>query len=255
MNYTVNKLGKLSAVSIRTLRFYDEIGLLKPAFVAENGYRYYQEPQLVMLQQILFLRELGFELKQIRTIIEQSDYDKVEALQAHKKVLRKNIMRMQSLMKTVDKTINHLQGKQTMTVQEMFQGFSPEQQAKYEDYLIKRCGDTAKDLIAESKKNIKDWTKADFENIKQQSDVLYKELVKAIQKGFKPDSLEAQKLIAQHFQIIKRFYNPSKGVYTGLGQLYVEHPDFRKLYESYHPDLAQFLADAMKVFADRTLTN
>ena len=162
MNYTVNKLAKLSGVSIRTLRFYDEIGLLKPAFIAENGYRYYQEAQILMLQQILFLRELGFELKQIRTIIEQSDFDKVVALQAHKKVLHQKIARLQELMITVDKTINHLQGNQPMKEQEMFYGFDSERQKQYEEYLITKLGDKVKPHLEESKRNVKQWTKEEW---------------------------------------------------------------------------------------------
>src|SRR5579872_3387238 len=109
--YTVKKLAKLSGVSIRTLHFYDEVGLLKPACYGANGYRYYQEKQLLLLQQILFFRELGFELKQIQEILGQSDFNKLETLRSHKKVLRKNIARMTELMKTIDKTINHLEGK------------------------------------------------------------------------------------------------------------------------------------------------
>ena len=80
MPYTVNKLARLSGVSSRTLRFYDEIGLLKPAFYGENQYRYYEEEQLLMLQQILFFRELGFPLSDIQRIIECDDFNKIESL-------------------------------------------------------------------------------------------------------------------------------------------------------------------------------
>lgn len=124
MTYSVNQLAKLSGITVRTLHFYDEIGLLKPAYVAENGYRFYQEKQLLVLQQVLFFRELGFELKQIQEILKQDNFDQLEALRAHKKVLRKNISRMTTLMKTVDKTINHLEGKEAMKENEMFEGFA-----------------------------------------------------------------------------------------------------------------------------------
>ena len=84
MAYTVKKLAKLSGVSIRTLRFYDDIGLLKPAYYGDNKYRYYEEKQLLMLQQILFFRELGFSLVDIQRIIDSSDFDKTASLNSHR---------------------------------------------------------------------------------------------------------------------------------------------------------------------------
>src|ERR1700733_7611231 len=108
MAYTVNRLAKLSGVSVRALHFYDEIGLLKPAYYGENNYRYYEEAQLLMLQQILFYRELGFPLNEIQRIVSGSDFDKIEALNSHKQVLKNSLDRTHTLLKTIDKTISHL---------------------------------------------------------------------------------------------------------------------------------------------------
>src|SRR5216110_4026409 len=93
MAYTVKKVAAMSGVSVRTLHFYDETGLLKPAYHGANGYRVYEEPQLLTLQQILFYRELGFELKQIQRILGRADFDKLAALQSHRKVLEKDLTR------------------------------------------------------------------------------------------------------------------------------------------------------------------
>ena len=87
MAYTVRRVSGLSGVSIRTLHFYDEIGLLKPAYVSATGYRYYEEPQLLKLQQILFFRELGMELREIKSILERADFEKAAALESHRSVL------------------------------------------------------------------------------------------------------------------------------------------------------------------------
>ena len=76
MANTVNQVARMSGVSVRTLHVYDEVGLLKPAYVGANGYRFYEEPQLLTLQQILFYRELGFELKQIKRILGRADFEK-----------------------------------------------------------------------------------------------------------------------------------------------------------------------------------
>ena len=124
MAYTVKQVAAMSGVSVRTLHFYDETGLLKPAYHGANGYRFYEEPQLLTLQQILFYRELGFELKQIKRILGRADFEKVAALQSHRKVLRKNLARTRTLIETIDKTIEHLKGTKKMKSEEMFAGFS-----------------------------------------------------------------------------------------------------------------------------------
>jgi DNA-binding transcriptional MerR regulator len=124
MAYTVKQVSKMSGVSVRTLHFYDETGLLKPAYLGANGYRFYEEPQLLILQQILFYRELGFELKQIQRILGGCDFEIITALQSHRRVLQKNLTQTRRLIETVDKTIHHLKGNKKMKNQEMFVGFS-----------------------------------------------------------------------------------------------------------------------------------
>src|SRR5205823_8414714 len=124
MAYTVKQVAAMSGVSVRTLHFYDETGLLKPAYHGANGYRFYEEPQLLILQQILFYRELGFELKQIKRILGRADFEKVAALQSHRKVLQKNLTRTRRLIETIDNTIKHLKGTRKMKNEEMFAGFT-----------------------------------------------------------------------------------------------------------------------------------
>jgi len=113
----------MSGVSVRTLHFYDEMALLKPAYTKANGYRIYEEPQLLMLQQILFYRELGFELKRIKEILSQRKFEKVAALKSHRQVLEKDVTRTRTLIETIDKTIKHLKGTKKMKSEEMFLGF------------------------------------------------------------------------------------------------------------------------------------
>jgi len=124
MAYTVKQVAALSGVSVRTLHFYDETGLLKPAYVGTNGYRFYEEPQLLTLQQILFYRELGLELKQIKQVLGRAEFERVAALQSHRQVLEEKLTRTRSLLGTIDKTIAHLKGRKKMTTEEMFVGFS-----------------------------------------------------------------------------------------------------------------------------------
>lgn len=124
MAYTVKQVAELSGVSVRTLHFYDEAGLLKPAYVGANGYRFYEEPQLLTLQQILFYRELELELKQIKQVLGRTELEKVAALQSHRQVLEERLARTRSLLGTIDKTIAHVKGRKKMTTEEMFVGYS-----------------------------------------------------------------------------------------------------------------------------------
>jgi DNA-binding transcriptional MerR regulator len=123
MVYTVKRVAEMSGVSGRTLRFYDQTGLLKPAYTKANGYRIYEEPQLLLLQQILFYRELGFELRRIKAILKQRKFEKVAALKSHRQVLEKNVTRTRTLIETIDKTIKHLKGTKKMKSEELFTGF------------------------------------------------------------------------------------------------------------------------------------
>ena len=122
MAYTVKQVAEMSGVSVRTLHFYDECGLLKPDHVGPNGYRFYEEPQLLTLQQILFYRELGFELKEIRRILGRADFQQVGALRSHREVLEAELARTRQLLETIDTTIDHLEGRTDMTGEQMFEG-------------------------------------------------------------------------------------------------------------------------------------
>ena len=124
MAYTVKQVAAMSGVSVRTLHFYDQSGLLKPARVGANGYRFYEEPQLLKLQQVLFYRELGFELKKIKRIVGRPDFEVLAALRSHREVLQADLARTRTLVDTIDRTISHLKGATKMKEEEMFAGFT-----------------------------------------------------------------------------------------------------------------------------------
>lgn len=252
MNYTVKKLAQLSGVSIRTLRFYDEIGLLKPAYYGDNQYRYYEEEQLLMLQQILFFRELGFQLNDIKKIISSPDFDKITTLESHRKILENNLSQTKILLETVDKTIAHLRGKEPMKLEEVFEGFNAEKQKVYENFLVDSGVDQT--VIDNSKSKIKNWTKEQWLANKKEADQLHADLVAAIKNNLDPASPEVQKLIKKHYQMTMLFWTPTRESYIGLSQLYCSHPDFEKFYADIHPKLLPFLVAAMKVFAEKELS-
>ncbi|MFY9482500.1 MAG: MerR family transcriptional regulator [Tissierellaceae bacterium] len=141
MEYTVSKLAKLSGVSSRTLRYYDEIGLLKPDRVMPNGYRIYGQEQVNLLQQILFYKELGFGLDEIKDIINSDEYSFEESLVNHLTHLKEEKLRIEILIKNVRKTIQSLKGEIMMTDKERFEGFKRELIEKNED----KYGDEARE--------------------------------------------------------------------------------------------------------------
>jgi len=243
----------MSGVSVRTLHFYDEAGLLKPAYYGVNGYRFYEEPQLLTLQQILFYRELGFELKQIKRILGRADFEKIRALESHRKVLRKDLTRTRRLIETIDKTIEHLKGKRKMKSKELFVGFDPKQQAKHEQYLIDRYGDAMKESIALTERKVKDWTKGDWEKSGTAFNEICRDLVSAMERKLTVESAVVQNIIRRHHQWLKQFWTPTRESYAGHSQLIVDS-DLRKAYEAHHPQLPEFVSKGIRVFAEKELT-
>src|SRR4029434_5282153 len=206
MAYTVKQVARMSGVSVRTLHFYDEVGLLKPAYVGANGYRFYEEPQLLRLQQILFYRELGFELKQIERILNRADFEQIAALQSHRKILQKNATRTRQLIVTIDKTIEHLKGKTKMKSHEMFAGFDPGEHATHDQHLIERYGDSMQASIAQSKAKVKNWTKARWQKSGEAFNAICEDLVSAMKQDLPVKSPAVQNIIQRHYDWLKQFW-------------------------------------------------
>ena len=181
MAYTVKKLAALSGVSVRTLHFYDEVGLLKPAYQGANGYRFYEEPQLLTLQQIRFYRELGFELKQIKRILGRAEFEKLAALESHRKVLKKNLARTRALLVTIDKTIEHLKGTKPMQSNELL----PASARKCRPGTSRPSSIALameQEGIAQTKARVKDWTKADWQRSGENFNRICRDLASAIEQ-------------------------------------------------------------------------
>lgn len=253
MSYTVKQLAEMSGVSVRTLHWYDEKGLLKPAYIGANHYRYYESEQLLQLQQILFFRELGLTLDEIQTLLEKDDFDKIDALLAHKSVLMHDIQRKHGLLNTIDKTISRLRGEGMMKDEELYHGFDKDKQAEYEQYMVKEYGHEAETLLRESKRRTAKWDKDEWDEVKNAGDAIHQALAKAIDSRLDPESPEVQRIIERHFKLQNRFYTLTKEVYIGLTSLYAEHPDFAKFFDAYHPKMIDFIGKAMRFYAKENL--
>lgn len=252
MNYTVKKLAEMSGVSVRTLHFYDEIGLLKPAYYGENNYRYYQEEQLLLLQQILFYREIGVPLNEIQGILSSDNFDKVEALQSHKKILMTDLDRTHQKIKTIDKTIAHLRGEAKMRNEELYYGFDSEKQKEHEKTLVAK-GIVTQEFMDECNAKVKNWTDKEKNEFIQEIEAVMTAITEAMINGVAPTDQSVQALMRKHFVWLQRSWSPTKEKYLGLIDLY-QTPDFRTFYDKRHPDLLAFIVEAMKIFAERELS-
>ncbi len=259
MSYTVKQLADLAGVSPRTLHYYDEIGLLHPEKVEHNGYRSYDDPSLLRLQQILFFKELGFSLEEIRKIVDRPGFDLLEALRLHRAGLQERRQRLEQLIDTVDKTILNLEGAYPMKKSQYFAGFSEEKQKQYEQEIRQRYGEQAFE-------GVRDWnsyTPEQKAKIQAEGEAIYAGLAEILAQAevsgaspqeFTPDSPEiqaAQPLIARWRQHLRYFYEPSVERLRGLGQLYCEHPDFRATFTEIHPALPEFMKLAIEVYCDK----
>jgi DNA-binding transcriptional MerR regulator len=245
-------VARMSKVTSRTLRHYDDIGLLRPQAVADNGLRYYGRAELLRLQQILVLRELGLSLQAISTIVNE-DADRVEQLRRHHRWLVEERDRYDRLARTVAATIEEMEGGETVRTEELFENFDAERQARYEAELVERHGDGTRTHIQESKRRMAGWSKADATRVQQQWATFGPRLVELIEAGAAVEDEQVQEVVAEHYQWVCNFWTPDRDSYPGLGHTYHDHPDFRVQFDALHPRLAEFLRDAMAAYARASL--
>jgi MerR family transcriptional regulator, thiopeptide resistance regulator len=245
MEYTVKQLADLAGVSRRTLHHYDEIGLLEPSMQGRNKYRYYNDQAVLRLQQILFYRELGFRLNEIKQALDQPDFDVVNTLALHKQSLQKRVERLEQLIGTVDNTINHLTGGIEMKSEEIFSGFSEEQQEEYAEQARQRWDP---EVVDQSMNRWKNYSQEKQQAILAEGREIYQGIFDNIVAGHA--SSVVQDLIAQWHQNMRYFYEPTTAVLRGLGQMYVDSPDFRATFEKFSPEFPEFLNEAIKVYCE-----
>lgn len=243
MGYTVKKLADLAGVSPRTLRYYDQVGLLKPSAVRANGYREYDQRAALQLQQILFYRELGLELKEIERIMFEPGFDLIAALRSHRRALQHKARRLNTLLGTIDKTIKHLEGEREMSADDLFDGFM-EKQKEYENEVIAEFG--ADD--ARYKQSIKRWNRYSKEEQKKlvaDGKVFMSSLAaKLAEQG--AAGKEVQAMIAQMHASVNEFWECDLLAFSALCDWYLTKPEFVKTYQGYHPDMPELLNQAIK---------
>lgn len=249
MEYTIQKLGKLAGISTRTLRYYDEIGILKPARINSSGYRIYGEVEVDRLQQILFYKTLGFSLDTIKEIITDPTFNKMDALREHKKHLFARRRQLDDLIANVDKTIAATEGRVTMKDSEKFQGFKEkmieDNERKYGKEIREKYGD---DVVDKSNETFKKLSKEDYDKMVELEKQIRITLKEAFQEGDPAGEL-AQKAAALHKEWISMSWGQySKEAHAGLAQMYVDDERFTAYYDKEQPGTAAFLRDAIHIY-------
>jgi DNA-binding transcriptional MerR regulator len=238
---TINQLARLAGITRRTLHHYDQIGLLHPAEIGENGYRYYGDDALLRLQQILLYRQMGMGLEQIKNVLDAPGFDRVAALEGHRQGLLARAEQLMRLVDTVEKTILHLRGELEMSDQDLYAGFDEEKQKAYEQEARQRWGDAQ---VEQSSKRWNSYSRTEKNALMAENQAVTLGIADNMEKGY--DSPEVQQWIDRWFKLInERFYTCSLEVFEALGHGYVEDPRFTETYEKIKPGMAAFMEKAM----------
>jgi MerR family transcriptional regulator, thiopeptide resistance regulator len=250
---TVKQVAKVSGVSVRALHHYDEIGLLKPASIGRNGYRYYGRDELLRLQQILLHRELDIPLGDIRAILDDPKFDQLEALRAQRGKLAAEAKRYAQLVRTIDRTIADLNGESAMQNAELYKGISAEKQAEYENWLVEKYGGDMPDRIAVSRKKYDSLTAAEKQKLQDELKDIDTAWVDAMKNGVPADSKSLDPLMERYRDWVAYMWNkpcPPEAL-AGLADLHLGHPDFVDRYEAYGEGFSDYHAVTMKAYAGR----
>jgi DNA-binding transcriptional MerR regulator len=251
MAWSIAQVAKMSKVTSRTLRHYDEIGLLPPAWVGGNGYRYYEKEQLLRLQQILVMRELGIGLDAIKEIVQQGR-DQIEVLKMHRGWLLAERDRYARLARTVTRTIEELEGGENVTsFAHWFEGFDAAKQDELQEEARQRWGAEQVDAAnAHVKDKSKEWWQSQGKQWAEQLGAL----IALIDASHEPGDAEVLDVLDAHYRWLSGYWTPNRESYTGLGDLYADDPRFRANFDKTDPRLAEFMRKAMAAYAQARLS-
>ncbi|WP_312092601.1 MerR family transcriptional regulator [Niallia sp.] len=253
MEYTVHALGKLAGVSTRTLRYYDEIGILKPARINSSGYRIYGQKEVDRLQQILFYRELDVPLETIKKMMGSPSFDVKEALKDHHEKLLAKKEQLLQLIENVEKTRDAIEGRRTMTDKEKFEGFKQkmvdDNEAKYGKEIREKYGE---EVINQSNAKFMNMSESMYNNMIEVEKELFSTLKEALKEG-NPAGEVAQKAADLHKQWLSYTWPEyKKEAHAGLAEMYVADERFISYYDKIQTGATAFLRDAILIYTGIT---
>ena len=246
--YTIKELAQLAGVSARTLRWYDKIGLLKPAAVNDAGYRFYGEREVDLLQQILFYRERGMELKNIRRIIYEDDFDIMAAMEEHLRDLQEQRARIDALIGLVQRSVISMKGEDKMSDAEKFAAFKENVVKKHEEmYGAEARGKYGDKEVDDAQKKILDMSEADYERFQSLGKEIRKRLEEAVRAGISPQSEEGERIVTLHKEWLgmtwKRY---TEEAHKAVANTYISDERFKIYYDREVPGCAEFLEKAVR---------
>lgn len=237
-----NEVAKLTGVTVRTLQYYDKIGLLKPSEMAENGYRIYHQSDLETLQQILFFRELDFSLTEIKEIMQNPNYEKSDALKHQKELLIKKRDRLNGLILLVDSA---LEGDETMSFKEFDNSVIEEAKNNYAAEVKERWGSTT--AYQEYSKKTKNYNKDQWNTVTAKGQEIFTQFAKL--RHLPAESEEVQALVkVWQDHITENYYNCTKEILSGLGLMYTHDERFTKTIDANGEGTAAFMAQAIEIY-------
>jgi DNA-binding transcriptional MerR regulator len=249
MEYTVQRLGQIAGISTRTLRYYDEFGILKPARINSSGYRIYGQAEVDRLQQILFYRELGVSLESIKDIVTAPAFDGAQALRDHRQKLLEKREQLDLLIMNVDRTIALTEGRINMSDKEKFEGFKQklvdDNEKKYGKEVREKYGE---DTVNKSNAKVKSMSQEQYDEVTKLANELTETLQAAFQSGDPAGEL-AQRAADLHRQWLSFYWDSyTKEAHAGVAQMYVDDERFTAYYDKVQPGTAVFLRDAVHIY-------
>ncbi len=250
--WSIKDVARAAGVTSRALRHYHQVGLLPPARVGANGYRYYGRDELLRLQQILLLRTLGLGLPAISDVLD-GRHAQVDALRAHHRRLLDERDRYDRLARTVALTLEKLHRGEDFTPETLFDGFVTERREELRHALVERYGEGVNRYFDEAARRTAGWNESDYLGQRDQAEAIEERLLSLLRRGVSPDSADVLDIVAEHFTAVCHFWTPDRSSYRALGELYVDDSAQRERLVAQHPDLPEFLRDAIAVYAARRL--
>ena len=248
MEYTIQKLAHLAGISTRTLRYYDQIGLLSPARTNEAGYRIYGAKEVDVLQQILFYKEMGLELARIKEAIQDAEFDSLAALHSHLEKLIEKRRQIDLLIENVKKTIGKEEGKNKMSDQEKFEGFKKElvekNEQKYGKEVREKYGD---EVVDQSNANMMGLTEEQYTHMQELGEKINLLLEEAVKNHEYVEDEIGERVALLHKEWLGYTWQTySTQAHRGLVQMYVLDERFKAYYDKNVEGCAEFLKQAVE---------
>jgi len=253
MEYGIRELAEMAGVSARTLRWYDQLGLLKPARVGENGYRFYSEREVNRLQHILFYREMGLELKTISGMLDDPSFDRMTALRDHLRTLEQERNRTDRMIACLKRTIEAEERNEDMAAHEKFEAFKRnainENEVKYGKEARRKYGDEA---VNASNAHMMNMTEDQYDEWQRIGVEIQSRLESAVQHGLSADSPEGTAIAELHKQWLRFTWSQyTVQAHAGVAEMYIMDERFTQYYDANVPGCARFLRDAVKAWLNR----